>query len=309
MSNSFDFASGDSLDDLLDAPARPFTPRLPADFVPAAERFTEGCPSCRGTGRFISWSGRDVGPCFKCKGAGQKTFKTAPAVRAQARAQAAVKREWVATKSAEGRALFNAANKAEVAWIAAQAERQHRNAHQGKTVWNFPISLAEQLAKDGSLSDPQLDAVRRCIRKDEARAAEAGKAQDAAPVCDASKIAQAFARATEAAESDGEGVRDLRLRLDTFVFSPAFDGGPDIWVKDREGGKWVGKIVAGKFVRFRACTDEQQARVLAAAADPAAAARAFGQRFTSCSCCGRELTNAKSRELGIGPICAEKWGL
>ena len=46
-----------------------------------------------------------------------------------------------------------------------------------------------------------------------------------------------------------------------------------------------------------------------AAADPYAAAKLYGQNTGSCSCCGRELTNALSIELGIGPICREKFGL
>src|SRR5215472_12829339 len=86
----------DDLSDLLGAaaigPALPAINRAPADFVPAIERFAEGCPKCRGTGRFISYSGRDCGPCFACKGAGQQTFKTSPETRAKAREGAAARK-------------------------------------------------------------------------------------------------------------------------------------------------------------------------------------------------------------------------
>jgi len=44
-----------------------------------------------------------------------------------------------------------------------------------------------------------------------------------------------------------------------------------------------------------------------AATDPLAAAIAYGRETGSC--CGRELTNKVSIDLGIGPICREKWGL
>jgi hypothetical protein len=54
---------------------------------------------------------------------------------------------------------------------------------------------------------------------------------------------------------------------------------------------------------------EQEAQLLAIAADPLAAAVAHGKATGVCSCCSRELTNKVSIELGIGPICRAKWGL
>ena len=45
------------------------------------------------------------------------------------------------------------------------------------------------------------------------------------------------------------------------------------------------------------------------AADPAGEARLYGMRTGTCACCGRELTDPNSIEAGIGPICAENWGL
>jgi hypothetical protein len=36
---------------------------------------------------------------------------------------------------------------------------------------------------------------------------------------------------------------------------------------------------------------------------------AYGRTTGRCSCCGRTLTNKKSIELGIGPICRERYGL
>ena len=35
-------------------------------------------------------------------------------------------------------------------------------------------------------------------------------------------------------------------------------------------------------------------------------AQEFGKRTGTCVCCGRELTNEESRNLGIGPVCREK---
>lgn len=38
-------------------------------------------------------------------------------------------------------------------------------------------------------------------------------------------------------------------------------------------------------------------------------AKLSAQRTINCVCCGAELSNAESRANGIGPICAEKWGV
>jgi len=58
----------------------------------------------------------------------------------------------------------------------------------------------------------------------------------------------------------------------------------------------------------RARASRLSARVLAVASDPKAAATAYGQRTGSCSCCGRELTNKESIDLGTGQMCAGKFG-
>ena len=44
------------------------------------------------------------------------------------------------------------------------------------------------------------------------------------------------------------------------------------------------------------------------AQDPLKAAKLHGMETGQCCCCGRELTNKTSIKLGIGPICAEKYG-
>jgi hypothetical protein len=292
----------DSIADLIGAPMRNLPKPLPQDFVPALDRvFEEPCAKCRGSGQWISFSGRIGGQCFACKGLGKFTFKTSPEHRAAGRIQAA-------KRKGDAMADFVKANETEMKWLAAAAERQHKRAHKVGTSWNFPIELMEKFAQYGSLTEGQLGAVRKCMARDEVRRAEAEKAKDERPAVDGSKIAAAFERAQRAAQADGEGIMDLRLRLDTFVFSLSRDHDGSIWIKDKTENTWVGKIAEGKFQRYRSCTDDQQTRVLAACADPATAARAFGQRFTQCSCCGRTLTNAKSREMGIGPICAGKWG-
>jgi len=123
------------------------------------------------------------------------------------------------------------------------------------------------------------------------------------PAIDVSKIEIAFATAHK------NGVKTPKLRLGAFMFSRAPDHGKNagsVYVK--QGSEYLGKVTAGKFLATRGCGDDRQAQVIEAAANPDAAAKAYGFRTGSCSCCGRELTNAESIRLGIGPICAEKYG-
>jgi hypothetical protein len=124
-----------------------------------------------------------------------------------------------------------------------------------------------------------------------------------APAINVEKIEHAF----EAAISNG--LKWPKLRLDSFVFSPAPDSGKNagsIYVK--EDGEYLGKITNGKFYAVRTCDGERKDRVVKAAADPEASAVAYGKRTGECSCCGRTLTDPESVERGIGPICADKYG-
>ncbi len=116
-------------------------------------------------------------------------------------------------------------------------------------------------------------------------------------------IVAAFASARAA------GVKTPRLRLDTFTFSRAPDQGKNagaIYVKN--GAEYIGKVTDGRFHRTMACDAATEARVIAAASDPHRAAKAYGAKTGSCSCCGRELTDGESVQLGIGPICRDKFG-
>ena len=64
------------------AAAKPFVPRAPlvqgaapANYIPLEKRFEEPCPKCKGRGRFISWGGRDLGPCFSLQGRWQERLQ------------------------------------------------------------------------------------------------------------------------------------------------------------------------------------------------------------------------------------------
>jgi hypothetical protein len=264
-------------------PARPIV-APPASYKPMD--YSEPCSKCRGSGRYGNF-----GSCFACNGKGKKTFKTAPEARARVRASTAKRAATRAQDIAARAEAFKAAHPEVAAWIV------------GSPGFPFAVAMADALAKYGSLTPNQLAACERCVTARANARTAATERVAAAPAITVAKIEEAFTAAREA------GKKRLLLRLDTFEFKPAGATSANagaIYVT--EAGAYLGKITGGKFICTRECGDDRQARVLTAAADPKAAAVAFGKRTGSCSCCGRELTNAESIELGIGPICASKWG-
>jgi hypothetical protein len=160
---------------------------------------------------------------------------------------------------------------------------------------DFAAKLAVDLDRKGFLTPGQVDAVRRSLTGAPARAQ--------GTEINVGRIEEAFDHARET------GLKRLRLHLDTFKFKPAGENSANaggIYVT--EGDTYLGKVLGGKFLRSRECSQEQEQRIVAAAGDPAAAAKAFGQRTGQCCICGRELTAEESIERFIGPICASKYG-
>lgn len=294
MQGDFD----DTLEDF--GVARQPVNRAPESYKPILERaFTEPCAKCRGSGRFVSYSGRTVGPCFTCKGTGTKTFKSAPDVRAKAR-QASAERKQAA------RDEYAAEHKAELDWLADTAARQIERRNTGKTVWQFPIDLCDKLAQYGSLTDGQLAAVRKAMVRDADRKAQWEANKPAPTAIDASKLTAAFAKRRAAKRERAVGVAYMRLQIGAITISPDKSNNVDVWFKS--GDAWLGKTENGAFKRFRACTDAHEADIRRICADPGQAARMHGLDYSYCACCGLPLTNAESIERGIGPICAENWG-
>jgi hypothetical protein len=122
---------------------------------------------------------------------------------------------------------------------------------------------------------------------------------------DVSAISTAFTAAHE------NGIKTPKLRLSDFIFSRAPDHGRNsgaIYVKNKISGEYLGKVSKNQFHPVSACDDTTRDRIIEAAANPAESAKAYGMRTGTCSCCGRELTNGLSIDLGIGPICRDKYG-
>jgi hypothetical protein len=289
----------DDLSDLLgDSRALPVANLVTFAKEQLPERFKTTCRKCNGSGRFVGYTGRVLGNCFTCKGAGFHYTKTDPTVLEANRQKAADKKARDARHNAEQAAAWLLGNPAEGKWLVEAAGRG----------FEFAVSLHEALIRYGHLTEKQEAAVRNATAKSLERQAQWQAEKTAREASKASvsieRIAQAFTTARESK------LKWPKLRLDTFTFSLASETGRNagaIYVKD--GETYLGKIEGDKFTRSRDCDAETEARIVAVCADPAAAATAYGQRTGQCSCCGRELTNAESIARAIGPICAEKWGL
>lgn len=267
------------------------------------DSYMEACQKCRGTGRFYSYSGRNVGPCHACKGAGKRTFSTSPEYRAQARATSAAKK--IGAELAKNVMIedFKTGQPAVWAWM-------QENVDQGSNGFPFAISLHAALLQYGSLTERQLEAALKCIAK---RAqARLGRVANA-PVVDTAgidRLKAAFDHAVAYSASKGRTMRRPRITVGCTEISPAkaTSANPGaLYVKTTEG-QYLGKIVDGRFLATRECTDELRDRVLAFIADPKAAAEAYGIETGICCICNATLTNKVSIERGIGPICAEKMG-
>jgi hypothetical protein len=281
----------------------------PASYTPVEKTvFVEGCPKCRGTGQFVSYSGRVLGQCFACKGAGKLEFKTSGADRAKARNRAAESKATKEAAIAEQAKAFVEAHRPEVVWLTNAAQR---NVERGGT-FTFPADVLGKLWQYGELTEGQLGAVRKLMLRDAAKQEER---LAAAPAVDASKIEAAFAIAISKAERPGQQgvfVKPLRLAHDGLAihFRPGSTGSQweGMLFAKSAAGKKLGHIKGGKFSKKFGCTEIEEKAVLACASDPEGAVIAYAKAFSACGVCGRGLLNDVSIARGIGPICAAKFG-
>jgi TorA maturation chaperone TorD len=298
-SHDFDDAIDDIFGGLDTAPRHVLANAEVARATRAATTYTETCPSCRGTGQFRSYSGRVVGDCFKCKGAGELKFKTSSEQRAKSQASAAASRDRKAATAAEQAQAWLDANPVEAEWL--------RQPVTGD--FTFHADMLAALVKYGSLTERQEASVRNAAAKSVARkaqwAAEKADREAGAAVLTLTKIRAGF-------DSAVRHLKRPKLRIADIQFSLAPATGRNvgcIYVVRASDDTYLGKITQDdKFITSRDCTAADSETVARVAADPAAAATAHGHEFGNCSCCGRELTNPESVARGIGPICAERWG-
>lgn len=257
------------------------------------EEIHYSCPACNGTGRWHAPMGGRQGECFTCNGRGY--FKTSPEQRARQAKDRETRRH----------------NKHRVAVAQLKAFKEtHKDLYAfliNARDWNdFAASLCAQIGDHRPLSEKQIAAAERMMAKVAAnrKAREAAKA--AAPVIDLTKIMELVNTALES------GYRTPRLRIHQLVISRAPDNGRNaghLYVK--RDGEYAGKITPeGKWLPVNRNDSSDTLELLQSlAADPRKALTEHGKKTGECACCGRTLTNGQSIELGIGPICADRWGL
>lgn len=276
----------DEIDALLASPMgevrQPVAAYQPKDF-------SERCTACKGSGQFRSYSGRLVGSCFKCKGAGNKTFKTSPEARTAAKAR-------TVNKLAANIEAFKTANPDVFAWL------------QTNTNFEFAVSLNAKLHTYGDLTDGQLTAAKKCVAT---AAAKKAATIEAAPVADKAGIDRlklAFDTAIAKASEKGLAMRTPKLTIGGIVISPAKATSANAGaLYAKAGATYLGKIANGRFFASRECSETDEAKVLAFVADPKQAAEAYGQTTGTCCICNATLTS-KWKLRGIGPVCATKFG-
>lgn len=252
------------------------------------------CGECGGSG---VWRGgtnrRGNSKCFACNGKGR--FKTSHADRLKARDQARARK---ASKLQAASEAFEAQYPGLIAELRAISS------------WNsFAASLCEYHGRKGALTEGQAEAALRTLAKIAARKAEREAKREAekaaAPVVELSPIREMFARAVES------GLKRPSYRAYGLVISRAPDHGRNsgcLYVKTAEGN-YEGKITPdGRFLKVRDAGGATLQELQRIAVDPEAAAVDYGRVSGSCAMCGRELTDPKSVDRGIGPICAAKFG-
>jgi len=265
------------------------------------ERFP--CPTCAGTGKY---QGRrtvqEKSHCFACRGKGY--FLTDPRKLAKNR-QAAHARK--ASALSEWRADHADLLKA----LAAVQD------------WNtFAASLLSQAARK-PLSERQVETARTMLAKIEDRKAERAAQRKASQVeVDLSGVEALFDQASKS------GYKKPVFRAEGVKIKPGWRAGTlDVWTTaEYPDGEKLGWVEGGRYTPLRRASTQvveapaieeggEVRRIEAAealrniAADPKATSLRWGRRTGRCSCCGRELTKHSSIDAGIGPICAEKWGI
>jgi len=265
----------------------------------AANGAEKTCPRCKGSGEWVGgYVNHTVRPCAICKGSGKVKagykYKT-PAEYASWKAK---KRGNEMRKEQEARDRFEGwmhANPVEAAWLNEGAGRG----------FEFAQKLLEDVRKFGGLTEGQRNAITNSIAKREAAKVAREAAAPVVAGAGLETLTAAFAKAV------AKGLKSPKVRIGVIVFSLAKAASANagcLYVKHSDG-TYLGKITpAGKLLKVRECTAENEATIIEIGRDPLAAAVAHGKRTGKCAICSRELTNAESVERGIGPICAENFG-
>lgn len=245
------------------------------------------CGQCAGTGTYQGARvHQEKRHCFACRGKGY--FKTDPRKLKQQREARARKRE-----------ELKAANMADNQSTGLLAEFEAYNMLE----WNdFARSMYQQHCEGKAWSEKQITTALSMVEKTRiSREKRAAEREANAVEVNLQGIIDMFAQATES------GYKRPIYRAEGLVISRAPNNGVNagaLYVKDADK-QYLGKVVDGRYLG----REEAKEALAVIAENPREAAIRYGQRTGTCACCGRSLSNHASIELGIGPICAQKWGL
>jgi hypothetical protein len=277
------------LDDLDDGANFAATERTTVEEIQKNAHIANGgtqefkCPACRGGGRFITYTGRDGGPCFKCKGKGQITKGQNAAIKGKA------------TKLAN-QLKWRDENKAAITYM-------HKRAEKGN---NFYAGLIAKMNEFGTLTENQLRMVQTDIDKDDAFWKAKKAEQDAARPTVPTAALEALFNQAKVKLAKTAIFRTVDITINKAKATGVNPGA--LYVKKTDGGEYCGKIVNGKWIAKWGAPDVTEA-LQKVAADPTAEAIAYALKFKACCCCGQALYNPVSVLAVVGPVCAPKWGL
>ena len=253
------------------------------------DRPTFPCQTCAGTGRYRHPRvHQEKDHCFACGGRG--FFYTSPFDRQK-------KRDAAHKRKADAILKVQQTFDAQYPGVIALAREF------GKTS-EFMRSLVDQYGSGKLLTERQVEAIRKFAEKrDEYRIQRQAERDKLSTEVDLAPIHAMFDHARDA------GLKKLQYRAEGLVIKPASAVSANagaLYVKTTNDC-YIGKVIGNKFHPNRDATQSHKEALLKIAKDPVDAAKAYGKLTGSCSCCGRTLTDPQSIELGIGPVCAEKW--
>jgi hypothetical protein len=180
---------------------------------------------------------------------------------------------------------------------------------------NFALSLLSGYLKYGRFTPKQLPHVERLVKGAESPAPAPAPATPA-------QLAPTYKRLVSWFDYLTDNIAFPKLHLKVTGLGPvtiarAGNGSKTPGALNLTDGKpfgenqWYGRVNRDGtlFLRVRNEQAEELVDLLRRLEeDPKEVCAEFGLETGNCACCGRLLTNEASVELGIGPICAEKFG-
>lgn len=288
--------------------------------------FVENCPKCGGSG---SW--RPGYKCFKCKGTGKLSFKTAPEARAKARKYSQKRK---VKSQAENVESFKTQFPAEAHWIISNDHNE------------FASSLRQGVEKYGSLTDGQLAAVRKAIARDDDKKigfAEwckqfdgvldwltsesdngnefagslltAGLRYGTLTENQLAAVQKNLGKDSDAPETDIDlsslvkgyyAVPEGDTRLKIAIRRPGKNSRWYGWTFVDDGAQYGSRKTYGKQAPDGLYKGSLTAQLQQIIDNPLDAMVAYGKLTGTCGKCGRILEDEASVAAGIGPVCASK---